>query len=216
MGTRLAKTSNATWMRKHSTLLNDGFRCTTDMIAASDSSQIENAAAATVLPSASPRAAYIHVPFCRHRCGYCNFTLVTGRDDLIEAYLKALERELSGLSLPREVDTLFFGGGTPSHLPSEQLARLLEIVYRWHPPVAGAEVSVEVNPIDLNEVKARILAKAGVTRFSLGVQSFQAWKLAALERDHDTATICAAMDRARRFAQSISIDLMFAMICRRR
>src|ERR1700733_4723344 len=54
-----------------------------------------------------PRSAYIHVPFCRHRCGYCNFALVTGRDDLIEPYLAALERELSSLGEPREVDTLF-------------------------------------------------------------------------------------------------------------
>ena len=69
----------------------------------------------------TPRAAYLHVPFCRHRCGYCNFTLVAGRDDLIDAYLNALERELSSLSKPHEVDTLFFGGGTPTHLPPIQL-----------------------------------------------------------------------------------------------
>ena len=59
----------------------------------------------------------------RHRCGYCNFTLVAGRDDLIGAYLEALARELSGLGQEREVDTLFFGGGTPTHLTAEQLER---------------------------------------------------------------------------------------------
>ena len=77
--------------------------------------------------TATPRAAYIHVPFCRHRCGYCNFTLVAGRDDLIEAYLEALAHELSWLEQPREVETLFFGGGTPTHLPPRQLARLFEL-----------------------------------------------------------------------------------------
>ena len=79
------------------------------------------------------RSAYIHVPFCRHRCGYCNFTLVAGRDDLIEPYLTALGKELSWLGEAREVDTLFLGGGTPTHLRGEQLIRLLTTVLRWHP-----------------------------------------------------------------------------------
>src|SRR5262245_987228 len=91
----------------------------------------------------SPCAAYIHVPFCRHRCGYCNFTLVAGRDDLIEAYLEALARELSWLELPRMVETLFFGGGTPTHLSPRQLTRLFELVRQWHPLAAGGELSVE-------------------------------------------------------------------------
>src|SRR5690349_23709981 len=82
-------------------------------------------------PVAPPRAAYVHVPFCAHRCGYCNFTLVVGRDDLIEAYLAAIERELSWLGESREVDTLFLGGGTPTHLSADQLRRLLTIVRRW-------------------------------------------------------------------------------------
>jgi putative oxygen-independent coproporphyrinogen III oxidase len=198
-------------MKKHSSLLTRGSRTTIDMTPASDLAHAEKSTAGASRPGVSPRAAYIHVPFCRHRCGYCNFTLVALRDDLIDAYLEALERELSGLSQPREVDTLFFGGGTPSHLSAEHLERLLEIVRRWLPPSGGAEVSVEVNPIDLGDVKARVFADAGVTRISLGAQSFQAWKLAALERDHDAATIRAAVERARQFAKSISLDLIFGV-----
>src|SRR6187397_2378519 len=87
----------------------------------------------------APRSAYIHVPFCRHRCGYCNFTLVAGRDDLIEPYLVALERELSWLGEPREVDTLFIGGGTPTHLPPEQFRRFLQTVQHWHPLATSVE-----------------------------------------------------------------------------
>ena len=67
-----------------------------------------------MLGTAPPRSAYIHVPFCRHHCGYCNFTLVAGRDDLIGSYLAALGKELSWLKEPHEIDTLFFGGGTPT------------------------------------------------------------------------------------------------------
>src|SRR5215216_2008105 len=89
------------------------------------------------------RAAYIHIPFCRHRCGYCNFTLVAGRDDLIERFLAALASELSLLTKPREVDTLFYGGCTPTHLRGRQLDQLLETVARWHPLAWGGEFSVE-------------------------------------------------------------------------
>ena len=67
-----------------------------------------------------PRSAYVHVPFCRHRCGYCNFTLVARRDDLIDDYLRALAIELRRLEAPRPVKTLFLGGGTPSHLHDDQ------------------------------------------------------------------------------------------------
>jgi oxygen-independent coproporphyrinogen III oxidase len=157
------------------------------------------------------RAAYLHVPFCRHRCGYCNFTLVAGRDDLIDAYLNALAIELSWLEQSREVDTLFFGGGTPTHLSCQQLDRLLTIARWWFPLAVGGEFSVEANPIDLTLDKARLLADAGVTRISLGVQSFHEWKLRALERDHDEQTICAAVEVARQFAASISLDLIFGV-----
>src|SRR5436853_741638 len=85
-------------------------------------------------PFATPRSAYIHVPFCRHRCGYCNFTLIAGRDELIPRFLAALEKELSWLGEPRVVDTLFFGGGTPTHLHGDDLRKLMEIVLKWHPP----------------------------------------------------------------------------------
>src|SRR5688572_15287676 len=157
-----------------------------------------------------PRAAYIHVPFCRHRCGYCNFTLVAGRDDLIDDYLRALARELSWLEGPHAVQTLFFGGGTPTHLPAKQLARLLAIARQTFPLALGGELSIEANPIDLNDAKAAVLAAAGVTRVSLGAQSFNPDKLAVLERDHQPVDIELAVSLARRFATSVSLDLIFA------
>ncbi len=179
------------------------------------------------------RAAYIHVPFCRHRCGYCNFTLVAGRDDLIEAYLEALGRELGQLGESHEVDTLFFGGGTPTHLPPEQLQRLFGIVRRWLPLAPGGEFSVEANPIDLakgsgvfggkhsgkieKEIPPKtpdplgVLRDAEVTRISLGAQSFSPRKLALLERDHSPADIERAYRAARDFAKSVSIDLIFGV-----
>lgn len=162
-------------------------------------------------PTVSPSAAYIHVPFCRHRCGYCNFTLVAGRDDLIDTYLDALARELSGLQQPREIETLFFGGGTPTHLPTRQMERLFQLVRHWFPLASGGEWSVEANPSDLDEEKTRILAAAGVTRISLGAQSFHRPKLEFLERDHRAAEIERAFALARGFAQSVSLDLIFGV-----
>src|SRR5437868_1935342 len=147
-----------------------------------------------------PRAAYIHVPFCRHRSGYCNFTLVAGRDDLIDDYFEALERELTQFGEPHEVDTLFFGGGTPTHLPPRQLERLFGIVRHWFPLAEGGELSVEANPSDFrSDLLSGVLRAAGVTRLSLGAQSFDDWKLNMLERDHHEFDCLAVLELARPF-----------------
>lgn len=157
-----------------------------------------------------PRAAYIHVPFCRHRCGYCNFSVVSERDDLAEAYLEGLTNELSRLECPHQVDTLFIGGGTPTHLAGPQLERLLATVLEWFPLDPGAEFSVEGNPADVDDERVRILARHGVTRISLGGQSFDAKKLAILERDHRPAGVARAVELARERIGSVSLDLIFA------
>ncbi len=160
---------------------------------------------------APPRAAYVHVPFCRHRCGYCNFTLIAGRDDLIERYLRALAQELMLLGEPRPVDTLFFGGGTPTHLPPLQLAQLFELVQEWFVLQLGYEFSVEANPLDLTTERCAILADAGVSRISLGAQSFSQRKLTLLERDHSPLKIGEAFQSALRVAKSVSLDLIFGV-----
>lgn len=161
-------------------------------------------------PFANPRAAYIHVPFCRHRCGYCNFTLITGRDDLIGDYLQAIAIELSSLQSPHEVDTLYFGGGTPTHLDPKQFAQLAEAVLRWHPLAPGYEWTVEANPADVDESMINTLATLGVTRLSLGGQSFHDVKLLLLERDHHAADIGRAVALARSAGMQVSLDLIFA------
>src|ERR1700733_9211791 len=163
------------------------------------------------LLEAEPRSAYIHVPFCVHRCGYCDFTLVAGRDDLIDAYLEALAIELDRLERPREGDTLFFGGGPPTHLPASQLARLLSLARHWFPPAPGAEICVEANPAGLDDEKVAVLAEAGVNRVSLGVQSFDAKVLELLERDHRGSDIPAVVERVRRLIPNLGLDLIFGV-----
>jgi len=119
-----------------------------------------------------PRAAYIHVPFCAHHCGYCDFAVAVGQDERIDAYLDALEIELRGLGEPQRVTTLFFGGGTPTYLPCPALERLLRMVQEWLPLLPGHEFSVEANPSYLDVAKIDLLCAFGVNRLSLGVQSF--------------------------------------------
>lgn len=177
-----------------------------------------------------PRAAYIHVPFCRHRCGYCNFTLVAGRDDLIADYRRAIELELNHLQtrsisegdnadapnrgynphLGHEVDTLYFGGGTPTHLTPDQLRILASTVLQRHPLAPGYEWTVEANPADIDPAMMDKLAEIGVTRLSLGSQSFRAEKLQLLERDHAAADIERSVNLAKDAGLQISLDLIFA------
>src|SRR3954471_18493556 len=100
-------------------------------------------------PQASPRAAYVHVPFCRHRCGYCNFTLVAGREDLVGDYLRAIAAEIDAAEGAIEVETLYFGGGTPTYLTPGQFRRLTLSVLQHHPLSLGYEFTVEANPADV-------------------------------------------------------------------
>ncbi|MFC1757677.1 radical SAM family heme chaperone HemW [Planctomycetota bacterium] len=155
-------------------------------------------------------AAYIHVPFCRHRCGYCNFTLVANRDELVDDYLRAVDRELHDLESPRDVSTIYVGGGTPTHLSTDQLSRLMEIIHEWFQIAPHAEFSIEANPSDICDEKVRVLADAGVNRVSIGSQSFNAKKLRELERDHDADTIQQCTETIRKRIQNVSLDLIFA------
>ncbi len=160
---------------------------------------------------AAPRAVYAHVPFCRHRCGYCNFTVVAGRSDLQAAYLHAVAQEIQTLSPPHPVDTLYVGGGTPTELDTPQLARLCDLLRRGFPPQSGFEWTIEANPHGLDRTRLDVLRAAGVNRISLGVQSFDARKLQLLERDHRAADVERLYPRVRDCFPSVSLDLICAV-----
>lgn len=161
--------------------------------------------------SSTPQAAYIHVPFCAHRCGYCDFTLIARRDDLIDDYLRAMEIELNRLDGRPVLDTLFFGGGTPTHLSAGKLQRLLEIVSSHFELADGYEFSVEANPADLGDDKIDVMVDAGVNRVSLGAQSFDGTMLTLLERDHQRGDIVSAVERLKQTIGNVSVDLIFGV-----
>ncbi|MCA9190676.1 MAG: radical SAM family heme chaperone HemW [Planctomycetales bacterium] len=158
------------------------------------------------------QSAYIHVPFCQHRCGYCNFSLAAGRGDLVKPFLNALEVELSQvLGAPRPMSTVFLGGGTPTYLCPKDLSRLLELCRYWLPVTEAGEFSCEANPVDCSPDILQVLQKGGVNRLSLGGQSFQNHKLHILERDHSPEELTEAVGRCLRVIPNTSLDLIFAV-----
>ncbi len=159
-----------------------------------------------------PRAVYVHVPFCEHKCGYCDFASVAGAESQADRYLDALGREIPMLvERPREVDTIFVGGGTPTRLDAGQLDRLLGLIRYWFPMTPGGEWTVEANPGTLDEVKADVLAEGGVNRVSVGAQSFRTASLAVLERRHGPEEVARALDLIRPRFDRWSLDLIFGV-----
>jgi oxygen-independent coproporphyrinogen-3 oxidase len=147
---------------------------------------------------------YVHVPFCAHRCGYCDFVTVTGHEDLRGRYVDALAAEIARSGV--EPETVFVGGGTPSILDDDDLARLLAAL----PP--AAEVTVECNPETVTPAKAQVLVEGGVTRVSLGAQSFRPHLLEVLERRARPEHIAAAVRILREAGiQSLNLDLIFGV-----
>jgi putative oxygen-independent coproporphyrinogen III oxidase len=152
---------------------------------------------------------YVHIPFCAHRCDYCDFATWTDRAHLVGRYVDAcvadIERRFGAGAVP-PADTVFFGGGTPTLVPPAQLARILHAI----PRTPGAEVTVECNPDSVTAEGFRVLADAGVDRVSIGVQAMVPHVLASLGRTHDPENVVRAVDGARAAGiQRISLDLIY-------
>ena len=152
------------------------------------------------------------MPFCRHRCGYCDFTLVAGRDDLIADYLQALRCEIPAAVPGRiDLDTLFLGGGTPSHLSPAETQQLVDILAGHFRLTDGAEFSIEANPADITADRVALWADAGINRVSLGVQSFDSDALRILERDHNADVVLRSVSLLRERIDNVALDLIFAV-----
>jgi putative oxygen-independent coproporphyrinogen III oxidase len=176
-----------------------------------------------VLPVAvdpeAPFSVYLHVPFCRVRCGYCDFNTYTAgelrgarQDQYADTLLREVQlaRRVLGAAGPlRPASTVFFGGGTPTLLPPGDLARMLDGVRDAFGLADGAEVTVEANPDTVTDAVAAELAAAGVTRLSIGMQSAVPHVLAALDRTHEPANVATAVEAARRSGLDVSLDLIY-------
>ena len=159
-----------------------------------------------------PHHLYVHVPFCRLVCAYCDFVTVGGRADDIPRYTDALLRELATRPAPGELRTIYFGGGTPSLMSGEQVGRLIGAARdRWQ-CMALEEVTVEANPSQRESPDWVGLREVGVTRISLGLQSLRDPELVALARGH-TAREGRDAFRAARAAgfDNVSVDLIYGI-----
>jgi oxygen-independent coproporphyrinogen-3 oxidase len=152
------------------------------------------------------RHLYLHLPFCAHRCGYCDFVTATGRDHLHGAYVDALLRELDSEHDGSPVETIFLGGGTPTYTALPELLRLLRALPDTR------ELTVEANPETVTEGLARELRGTGVNRVSLGAQTFQPHLLRVLERRATPADVERAFGLLREAGfDNISLDLIYGI-----
>ena len=161
------------------------------------------------------RHLYVHIPFCKHKCGYCDFNAYAGMDRLMPDYVDALERELvfARERYPfQQLDTVYLGGGTPSLLPADLMSRLLDFIRSNFNVATDAEVTLEANPASTDEQRVAAWLEGGVNRLSLGVQGFDPRALAVLERKTDAAQATRAFELAReRGFGNISVDLIYAV-----
>lgn len=163
----------------------------------------------------TPRHLYVHVPFCARRCSYCDFAIAVRRTVPVDEFLDGIRSELDqhhALSRGATLDTVYLGGGTPSRLGPEGVARLLSQIRERFTLETNAEVTLEANPDDVAAGDAAAWVAAGINRVSLGVQSFDDTVLEWMHRTHDAEEGRAAVAALREGGiRNVSVDLIFAL-----
>ena len=156
---------------------------------------------------------YVHIPFCHRKCHYCDFYSVANksRQTNFHSYLIS-EIEAMASYLTDTVKTVYFGGGTPSVLATEQLKTILEAIHRTHPIANDAEITIEVNPEDMSQEYLAGIKELGFNRISIGVQSFNNSTLLFLGRKHSAQEAAAGVANARSAGfTNISVDLIYGI-----
>ena len=165
--------------------------------------------------SAEPISLYVHIPFCETKCPYCDFNTYAAIEPLMPTYVAALKSEIAlwgSLLDGPEVHTVFFGGGTPSYLPSEDIRHTMKAITTAFNLAPGAEVTLEANPGDFTADKLAAYLDCGINRLSIGIQSFDDDLLKTLGRRHDaTDAVLAYRQAADAGFENISIDLMYGL-----
>lgn len=160
---------------------------------------------------------YLHIPFCQYKCGYCNLFSVAGAGEaLMEEYINAIERQMKQYSeaMPKQVvfDDLTIGGGTPLLLPEELLERLFSLVQQYFSLKPGALVIMETSPNQTTDKKLRCIKELGVTRLSIGVQSFVEEELLLLCRQHSAVRAKQALEAIREVSfDTVNVDLIYGI-----
>lgn len=156
------------------------------------------------------RGLYIHLPFCKNKCPYCDFNSYAGKLDLAEEYVTRLLKEAKEFK-GEKIDTVYIGGGTPSLLPAELILRLTDSLFNTFEIAQSPEITIEVNPGTVDEEKFRVYKQSGINRISVGVQSFNDGMLKILGRIHDGKQAEKVVKTAQDVGFSnISADLIFS------
>lgn len=157
---------------------------------------------------------YIHIPFCKQACHYCDFhfsTNLSGKDEMVDAICEEIRLQKNYLQ-DRTLDTIYFGGGTPSLLEERHLEQIFDCIHEVFSPKHDSEITLEVNPDDLTRQTSKLLLSAGINRLSIGVQSFDDEILKFLNRAHNGAMARQALENCRDAGfKNISIDLIYAI-----
>lgn len=159
---------------------------------------------------------YVHIPFCAKKCDYCDFYSLPGAEGRMDDYVDALDKQLAEIA-PRTthhtVDTVYFGGGTPTLLGVKRLTRLLKTIQKKYRLSKDAEITLEANPESAGDWKAlRLLRKAGFNRLSLGMQSADDGELQAIGRIHTADQVKAAVAAAQKAKiPNLSLDLIYGL-----
>lgn len=163
----------------------------------------------------SPFSVYVHIPYCLSKCRYCDFASYAGMLDSQAAYFTALHSEINIFfdSHPaRAIDTIYFGGGTPSIVSERHIAETIELLYSRGDVKADCEISMEANPATLTPAKLAVYKNAGINRLSIGMQSSSDRLLAILGRAHNNADTIKCVDMLYRAGiDNFNLDLMFAL-----
>ncbi len=158
-------------------------------------------------------AIYIHIPFCKQACHYCDFhfsTSVKKKSELVNMLCRELEIRKDELPA-KEVQTIYFGGGTPSLLSSEELKQIFETIYSNFRVSEDAEITLEANPDDLSREKLEVLHNSPINRLSIGVQSFFEEDLKLMNRAHNSTEALESIQMAKEYFDNISIDLIYGI-----
>ena len=163
-----------------------------------------------------PLGLYIHIPFCKQKCAYCDFYSLAGNENRMDAYTDALCADLTEQSQyvgAYRVDTVYFGGGTPSYLGEKRLARILKTILKKYTVAKDAEITLEANPDSATDWKAlRALRRAGFNRISLGMQSGRDEELRDIGRIHTAAQTRQAVENCRKAGfENLSLDLIYGL-----
>lgn len=156
---------------------------------------------------------YVHIPFCKQKCSYCDFISYSNKSNLVKEYIEVLKREIENSSINEyEITTIYFGGGTPSYVEDKYIVDVLETIKQYYNISKNAEITIEVNPGTVTEEKLKNYIKAGINRLSIGLQSCNNNLLKMIGRIHSYEEFLNTYELARKVGfKNINVDLMIGL-----